>query len=92
MVNTGTTVVKSPTRKPAAIAASSAQALIRHQNHRKISTTPGPVPMAITRRKTVVMSWAKKAAVAPSAVIKTEAMRPAATSCRCVASGRMKRR
>jgi hypothetical protein len=37
------------------MAANSAAALIRHQNQRKTSTTPGPVPMAITSRNTVPM-------------------------------------
>jgi len=45
MVRMGRSVVKTPTRKPAAIAASSAQALMRHQNHRRMNSRPVPAPI-----------------------------------------------
>ncbi len=75
-------VVMSPIQKPVIIAESSAHALTRHQNQRKISTTPGPVPMAMTSRKTVATSSATKAAAAPKMAMMTDAMRPIKTSSR----------
>src|SRR5690625_7972911 len=51
MVSSGAMVVMSPIQKPVIIAESSAQALTRHQNQRKMSTTPGRVPMAMTSRR-----------------------------------------
>jgi hypothetical protein len=73
MRSNGTTDVEKPTRKPPSIAASSAAALIRHQNQRSTSTTPGPVPMAITRRNTVPMLVLSRAVSTPRATNSTEA-------------------
>ena len=53
------------------MAANSAAALIRHQNQRSTNTTPGPVPMAITRRNTVPMLSLIKAVITPSTNSKT---------------------
>ena len=72
---------------PASIAASSATAFTRHQNQRRMRTAPGPVPIAIMKRKTVPMSWAKKAAVAARATMATELIRPTHTSSCSLASG-----
>ncbi len=76
---------------PASIAANSAQAFTRHQNQRRMSTAPGPVPMAIMNRKTRPTSWAKKAAVAANATINTDASRPIQTCSASVAAGRTQR-
>ncbi len=78
-------------RKPATMAASSAQAFTRHQNQRRMSTAPGPVPMAIISRKTVPMSSAWKAATPATATMSTEATRPRATRRSWEASGCTKR-
>ena len=73
MRKTGTTEVEKPIKKPPSKAANSAAALTRHQNQRSTRTTPGPVPMAITSRKTVPMLLLIRAVSTPKITSSTEA-------------------
>jgi len=68
--------------RAAPIAAISAQALIRHQNHRSNSTSPGPVPIRMRNRNTVPTSSMKNDTAAASTVSPMEHQRAAAISLR----------
>ena len=91
MRSSGTTEVEKPTKKPLSMAASSAAAFTRHQNQRSTSTTPGPVPMAITKRKTVPMLSLISAVTTPRRSKSTEVSWPTSSNSFCPACGRQKR-
>ena len=77
--------MEKPIRKPPSSAANSAAAFTRHQNQRSTSTTPGPVPMAITRRNTVPMLVLINAVITANTTNNAEANWPTNSSSRWLA-------
>ena len=78
--------------KERVIAAISAAALMRHQNHRRIRTRPVPAPTCIMRLKFEMASFIWSARQQEANMSTTVTIRPNQTCCESLALGLMNRR